>query len=89
MTTMKPTELQNQVDLTQIASALGVTEVSVFLTGVEDGLKQGPEPAVVMMYDEPALQWEYDTGCHVGACLALRHPAERRSFYLPPGGLIH
>lgn len=89
MITMKPSDLQNQVDLTQIASALGVTEVSVFLTGVEDGLMQGTEPAVVMMYDEPALQWEYDTGCHVGACLALRQPAERRSFYLPAGGLIH
>lgn len=87
---MKPTDLHNHVDLTQIASALGVTEVSVFLTGVEDGLEQGPQPAVVMMYDEPALQWEYDTGCHVGACLAMRQqPAEHRSFYLPPGGLVH
>lgn len=89
MNTMKPTNVQHPVDLTQLASALGVSEVSVFLTGVEDGLLQGAQPALVMMYDEPALQWEYDTGCHVGACLALREPSVRRSFYLPPGDLLH
>lgn len=69
---MKPTNHHCDAELTQIATALGVTEVAVFLNGVEDGFSQGSEPAVVMLYDEPTLQWEYDTGCHVGACLAAR-----------------
>lgn len=73
-------QLENQDPaLTQIADALGVTEVSVFLTGVEDGLQQGAEPAVVMEYDEPVLQWNYETGCHVGACLAARKHIRRVS----------
>lgn len=59
-------------ELAQIAQALGVKDVSIFLTGVEDGFDQGAEPVIVMAYDEPFLQWEYDTGCHVGACLAAR-----------------
>lgn len=63
--------------LTQIADALGVTEISVFLTGVEDGLEQGAEPVVVMEYDEPVLQWNYETGCHVGACMAARRRVGR------------
>ena len=74
---MKSLTVQSETDLTQIANALGVTEVTVFLTGVEDGFDQGPEPAVVMLYDEPTLQWEYDTGCHLGACLAARMRAAR------------
>ena len=69
---MKPTYTHNEPELAQIANALGVTEVAIFLTGVEDGFDQGPEPTVIMQYDEPTLQWEYDTGCHVGACLAAR-----------------
>lgn len=69
---MKTSHSHSQPDLTQIANALGVKQVDVFLTGVEDGFDQGAEPAVVMQYDEPTLQWEYDTGCHVGACLAAR-----------------
>lgn len=86
---MKSTNMQNQFDLTQIASALGVTEVSAFLSGVEDGLHQGRRPGTVMMFEEPTLQWEYDTGCHVGACLALRKPALQSSFYLSSGDLVH
>lgn len=73
---MKPLHTQSNPELTQIANALGVKEVSVFLTGVEDGFDQGAEPAVVMQYDEPTLQWEYDTGCHVGACLAAKARGE-------------
>jgi hydroxyethylthiazole kinase-like sugar kinase family protein len=69
---MKADHIYSNPELTQIAEALGVKEVAVFLTGVEDGFDQGAEPAVVMQYDEPTLQWEYDTGCHVGACLAAR-----------------
>lgn len=69
---MKPSHTHSDPELTQIANALGVTEVSVFLTGVEDGFDQGADPAVIMLYDEPTLQWEYETGCHVGACLAAR-----------------
>jgi hypothetical protein len=73
------THLEPQADpaLAQIADALGVTEVSVFLEGVEDGFDQGAEPAVVTLYDEPVLQWNYDTGCHVGACLAARKRVAR------------
>jgi hydroxyethylthiazole kinase-like sugar kinase family protein len=69
---MKTLHIDRDPELTQIARALGVKEVSVFLTGVEDGFDQGASPAVVMQYEEPVLQWEYDTGCHVGACLAAR-----------------
>lgn len=69
---MKTLHLDNAPELTQIANALGVKDVSVFLTGVEDGFDQGASPTVVMQYDEPFLQWEYDTGCHVGACIAAR-----------------
>lgn len=72
---MKPVHIHSDPELTQIANALGVKEVAVFLTGVEDGFDQGAEPAVVMQYDEPVLQWEYETGCHVGACLAARNRA--------------
>lgn len=72
---MKHVHIPGNSELTQIANALGVKEVSVFLTGVEDGFDQGAEPAVVMEYDEPVLQWEYETGCHVGACLAARDRA--------------
>ena len=68
---MKPSHTHNDPELAQIANALGVTEVAVFLTGVEDGFDQGRSHRV-MLYDEPTLQWEYDTGCHVGACLAAR-----------------
>lgn len=69
---MKHIHIDSAAELTQIASALGVKDVSVFLAGVEDGLDQGAAPAVVMQYDEPYLQWEYNTGCHVGACIAAR-----------------
>lgn len=72
---MKPVHIPGNPELAQIATALGVKEVSVFLTGVEDGFDQGAEPSVVMEYDEPVLQWEYETGCHVGACLAARDRA--------------
>lgn len=74
---MKSLTNRSNPDLAELANALGVTEVSVFLAGVEDGYDQGPDPAVIMLYDEPTLQWEYDTGCHVGACLAARTRAVR------------
>lgn len=74
---MKPRHLDSEPELTRIASALGVKDVAIFLVGVEDGFDQGAVPAVVMQYDEPFLQWEYDTGCHVGACLAARDSSER------------
>jgi hydroxyethylthiazole kinase-like sugar kinase family protein len=69
---MKHIHIPGDPELTRIANSLGVKQVSVFLTGVEDGFDQGAEPAVVMQYDEPVLQWEYETGCQVGACLAAR-----------------
>ena len=69
---MNTLHIDRDPELAQIARSLGVKDVAVFLTGVEDGFDQGAAPAVVMQYDEPVLQWEYDTGCHVGACLAAR-----------------
>jgi hypothetical protein len=70
-TIMKISNLPAQKELIGIAKALGICYVPAFLEGVDDGINQGPHPAIATFYDEPVAQLEYDTGCKVGACLAL------------------
>lgn len=56
----------------KLAFTLGILNNAAFRTGVEDGYEQGFELSMGMTYDDLNDQWAYDTGTHIGACLAVR-----------------
>lgn len=57
--------------------ALSCKHPTAFDQGVRDGYEQGFELSLGMTYDDAQTQWEYDTGAHIGACLAA-HPSRTK-----------
>jgi hypothetical protein len=70
---LREEEEARKPNLERVAIALRISNLPAFLTGCADGKEQGFELTMGLSYEDEIDQWCYDTGTHLGACLAV-HP---------------
>ncbi len=62
----------NKLQIAVICGILGVENPSTFSAGFDDGKTYGFNIPIPLVYSDPAEQWDYEVGCHIGALIGTR-----------------
>ncbi len=62
----------NSLQIAVICGILGVKNATSFIVGLGEGKLYGFNIPIPLVYSDPAEQWDYEVGCHLGALIGTR-----------------